>query len=71
MNRDRVKGIFDELVGSAKRMVGKFAGNRPLEARGIAQQGKGRFRNALGSAKKFLHGTKEKAVPNRSAPDSL
>jgi uncharacterized protein YjbJ (UPF0337 family) len=71
MNRDRAKGIFDELAGSAKRMVGKFAGNRTLEARGIAQQGKGRFRNALGRAKKFLHGAKDKAAPKRPVPGSL
>ena len=69
MNGDRVKGTFDELVGSAKRMAGRLTGNRLLEAKGITQYGKGRFENALSRARQILHGTNRKATPKRSAPD--
>jgi uncharacterized protein YjbJ (UPF0337 family) len=51
MNKDRVKGTIDEVVGSSKRKAGKWTGNTPLQVKGMAQQVKGKLENALGKAK--------------------
>ena len=51
MNKDRVNGTIDEVVGSAKRKVGNWTGNTPLQVKGMAQQVKGKLENALGKAK--------------------
>jgi uncharacterized protein YjbJ (UPF0337 family) len=51
MNKDRVNGTIDELVGSTKRKAGELTGNTPLQIKGIAQQAKGKIENALGKSK--------------------
>ncbi len=51
MNKDRVKGTVDEVVGSAKRKAGGLIGNTPLQIKGLAQQAKGKIENALGKSK--------------------
>ncbi|SPE31356.1 conserved hypothetical protein [Candidatus Sulfotelmatomonas gaucii] len=56
MNRNRVSGTFDEVVGSAKRKAGQWTGNTPLQVKGIAQQIKGKIENTLGKAKDAVHG---------------
>jgi uncharacterized protein YjbJ (UPF0337 family) len=56
MNRNRVNGTIDEVVGSAKRPAGKLTGNTPLRVRGIAQQVKGKLENTLGKAKDAVRG---------------
>jgi uncharacterized protein YjbJ (UPF0337 family) len=59
MNRDRVNGTIDEVVGSAKRKAGKLTGNTPLRVKGIAQQVKGKLENTVGKAKDVVRGTKQ------------
>jgi uncharacterized protein YjbJ (UPF0337 family) len=49
MNRDRVKGAIDEVVGSAKRTGGSC--NTRLQVKGMAQQVKGKVEGAWGKAK--------------------
>ena len=51
MNRDRVKGAIDEVVGSAKRAAGELSGNTRLQVKGMAQQVKGKVEGAWGNAK--------------------
>lgn len=51
MNKDRVKGAIDEVVGSAKRKAGELTGDTPLQIKGIAQQVKGKFESTWGKAK--------------------
>ena len=51
MNKDRVNGTIDEVVGSAKRKAGNWTGNTPLQVKGMAQQVKGKLENALGKGK--------------------
>ena len=51
MNKSRVKGAVDEFAGRAKQKVGKWTGNTPLQAKGIAQQVKGKLETAWGKAK--------------------
>lgn len=51
MNRDRMKGTIDEVVGSAKRKAGELTGNTKLQVEGMAQQVKGKVENAWGKTK--------------------
>jgi uncharacterized protein YjbJ (UPF0337 family) len=37
MDKDRLKGTIDELLGSAKQKVGELTGDTQLEVEGIAQ----------------------------------
>jgi uncharacterized protein YjbJ (UPF0337 family) len=57
MNKNRVNGTINEVVGSAKRTAGKLTGNTPLQVKGIAQQVKGKLENTLGKAKDAVRGT--------------
>jgi uncharacterized protein YjbJ (UPF0337 family) len=51
MDKNRVKGAVDEVVGSAKRHVGKWTGNIKTEAEGAVQQVKGNVETAIGELK--------------------
>lgn len=55
MNKDRVKGIIDEVTGSAKRKTGELTGNTQLRVEGMAQQVKGKAENAWGTTKDAVH----------------
>jgi uncharacterized protein YjbJ (UPF0337 family) len=59
MNKDRMKGTVDKVVGSAKQKVGKLTGNTPLQAKGAAQQVKGKLENSLGKAKDAVRGANQ------------
>ena len=48
MNRNRVNGAIDDVVGGAKRKVGNLTGNTPLQVKGAVQQVKGKLQNAVG-----------------------
>ncbi|MGB0064817.1 MAG: CsbD family protein [Terracidiphilus sp.] len=54
MNKDRVKGAIDEVVGSAKRKAGELTGDTPLQIKGIAQQAKGKLEGTWGKAKEAV-----------------
>jgi uncharacterized protein YjbJ (UPF0337 family) len=51
MNKDRVKGMMDEVAGSAKRKAGELTDNPKLQAEGVIQQVKGKVENAWGKTK--------------------
>jgi uncharacterized protein YjbJ (UPF0337 family) len=51
MNKDQVKGNVDQAVGKTKEVVGKTFNNKQTEAEGIAQNQKGKVREAYGDAK--------------------
>jgi len=51
MDKDRVKGTIDEVVGSSKRHVGGLTGNSRTEVEGAAQQLKGKVENTVGKVK--------------------
>jgi uncharacterized protein YjbJ (UPF0337 family) len=46
MDKNRLKGTIDEMVGSAKRHVGKVTGNTGTQVEGAVQQLKGKVENA-------------------------
>ncbi|MDR3776424.1 MAG: CsbD family protein [Terracidiphilus sp.] len=51
MNKDRMKGTVDEVVGSAKRKAGELTGNTKLQVEGMAQQVRGKIENAWGETR--------------------
>ena len=55
MNKDRLNGTVDQVVGNAKRKTGDLTGNTTLKVEGIVQQLKGNVENAFGKAKDAVH----------------
>jgi uncharacterized protein YjbJ (UPF0337 family) len=55
VNTDRVKGMIDEVAGSAKRKAGELTDNTRLQVEGMAQQVKGKVEGAWGKAKEAVH----------------
>ena len=51
MDKNRVKGTVDEIVGSTKRHIGNMTGNTGTQVEGAAQQLKGKVENAVGKLK--------------------
>jgi uncharacterized protein YjbJ (UPF0337 family) len=64
MDKERVKGKIDEVVGSAKRHVGKLTGDTGTEVKGAVQQIKGKAETAIGKTKDAVR----KAHDNLTAP---
>jgi|HubBroStandDraft_1064217.scaffolds.fasta_scaffold4471287_1 uncharacterized protein YjbJ (UPF0337 family) len=62
MDKKRVQGKLDELVGIAKRKTGKLTGSTHLQVEGVAQQVKGKLESALGQAKDAVRDAKKGAV---------
>lgn len=54
MNHDRMKGIIDEVAGSAKRKAGELTGNPKLQVEGAVQQVKGKVEGAWGKTKEAV-----------------
>ena len=61
MNKDRVKGTIDEVMGSAKRRAGELTDNSQLQVEGMVQQVKGKVENAWGNAKDVVHEANQEA----------
>jgi uncharacterized protein YjbJ (UPF0337 family) len=61
MNKDRVNGTIDQVVGNAKRKAGDLTGNTKLKVEGITQQVKGNLENTLGKAKDAVHNANEQS----------
>jgi len=59
MNKDRMKGTIDEVVGSAKRKAGELTGSTKLQVEGMAQQVKGKVENAWGKTKDVVRDAME------------
>jgi uncharacterized protein YjbJ (UPF0337 family) len=71
MNKDRVKGTIDEMVGSAKQKAGNLTGDIQLQVEGMAQQVKGKVENTWGKAKDAVRDAKKEAGTQRPAPVSI
>jgi uncharacterized protein YjbJ (UPF0337 family) len=59
MDKQRVNGAIDEVVGSTKRHIGNLTGNTRTQVEGAAQQIKGKVETAVGKVNDAT----------RSAPD--
>ena len=52
MNKDQVKGRFEEAKGKAKEVAGRVVGNDKLELKGKTQKSDGKAQAAYGDLKK-------------------
>jgi uncharacterized protein YjbJ (UPF0337 family) len=55
MNKDQVKGIIDEVAGTAKRKAGELTDNPKLQVEGTVQHAKGKAEGAWGKATAAVH----------------
>jgi uncharacterized protein YjbJ (UPF0337 family) len=51
MNKDRIKGSFEQAKGKVKEVTGKATGDAKLENEGKAQQVAGKVQNTIGGLK--------------------
>ena len=51
MNKDRIKGSFEQAKGKVKEVAGKATGDAKLENEGKAQQVSGKVQNIVGGFK--------------------
>ena len=58
---DKIKGIANVAIGSAKEGLGKVAGNPNVEAEGVVQKAKGHIQEAVGDAKAAVKKVVDKA----------
>jgi len=54
MDKDRVKGMGQQVKGAVKKAVGEMAGDAKLETEGEMDKAEGKVRNALGGLKDSL-----------------
>ena len=62
MNKERVNGKIDEILGSAKREAGAICGDLPLQVEGIAQEFKGKVEETWGKVKDAVQEANEEAA---------
>ena len=62
MDKDRVKGAFDQAKGAVKERLGKMTGDTKTEAEGKADKAEGRVQNAVGGAKDAAREAAEKVT---------
>ena len=57
IDKDRVKGSFDQVKGKVKEKVGDLTGDQKMKGEGIADQAIGKVKNMIGSAKDKIRET--------------
>ncbi|HEY1159216.1 MAG TPA: CsbD family protein [Terracidiphilus sp.] len=67
MDKQRVKGAIDDVVGGAKRKVGKLTGNVNTQVEGAAQQIKGKVETAVGKVKDAARNARDNATAQHEA----
>jgi uncharacterized protein YjbJ (UPF0337 family) len=51
MDKDRIRGSYDQAKGKIKETVGEVTGDQKMKQEGKADQVSGKVENAIGSAK--------------------
>jgi uncharacterized protein YjbJ (UPF0337 family) len=51
MDKDRIKGKLNDVKGRVERQVGEWTGDEDAQAKGTADQIKGKTQNAVGKMK--------------------
>ncbi|HYE91967.1 MAG TPA: CsbD family protein [Terriglobales bacterium] len=59
MNKDELKGKFDQVKGKAKEKAGEMTDSPELQGEGIADQASGKVREGFGAAKRKVSDTVE------------
>ena len=67
MDKDRVAGTFNDVVGGAKRKVGKLTGNTRTQVEGAIQQAKGKVQNTWGKVKDAARDTQASVTASHQA----
>jgi uncharacterized protein YjbJ (UPF0337 family) len=67
MNKERVKGAIDEVVGSVRRMVGDSTGDLEGEVNGTVQQLKGEAEIAEGKLKDAAQDLHDRVVASNDS----
>ena len=57
MDKDRIKGSFDQAKGKVKEKAGDLTGDQKLKGEGIGDQDAGKVESAVGGAKDKLRET--------------
>lgn len=71
MNKERVDGAVDELIGTVKRMVGESAGDLEVDVDGTVQQMKGEAETAEGRQEEAAEDAKEHEAASPKSEDEL
>ena len=67
MDKNRVKGAVNEVVGSARRRAGEVTGDRKTEVAGAAQELKGKVQKVVGKVKDAARDAREDSAASRNA----
>jgi len=67
MDKDRVKGTVDEVVGNAKRHIGNLTGDTRTEVEGAVQQVKGKIENTWGKTKDAVRDAQGNVIASNEA----
>ena len=51
MDKESIKGKAQDIAGRVERQVGEWTGDDKAQAEGLAKQGEGKTRNAIGKMK--------------------
>jgi uncharacterized protein YjbJ (UPF0337 family) len=62
MNKEKVEGKIDEVMGDIKQHVGEWTGDSDMRLQGVAQQLKGTVETAVGKVKDAASDLKQSAV---------
>lgn len=54
MNKQQIKGATNQATGEVKKQVGKLTGDRSTQARGAAQEVKGKVQQGVGNTKEDM-----------------
>jgi uncharacterized protein YjbJ (UPF0337 family) len=59
MDKDNIKGKFNDVAGRVKRQAGEWTGNEELQEEGTRDQAKGKVQDAWGNVKEGAREVKE------------
>ncbi len=67
MDKDRVTGKMNDVVGGAKRKVGNLTGDTRTQVEGAVQQAKGKVQNTWGKVKDAARDTQASVKASHQA----
>jgi uncharacterized protein YjbJ (UPF0337 family) len=71
MDKDKVKGTYDDAVGRMKRQSGEWTGDPKKQVEGAAQQIKGKMEKISGDIKDAARDAEDEARRNRDRDAEL
>ncbi len=69
MDKDRVKGAIDQVVGNVKHHVGDVIGDQRTQAEGTLQEIKGEIETAAGKLKDAARDAKDNLLKSHEASE--